>query len=271
MHGVLWENDNYVNNCRGCRVQFTRIVRRHHCRGCGGIFCESCSVTNANIRGEIFARACNGCIRGETPGEIIKKKTESAIGSHAIDKCRNLAEMIPLSRGTKYDKPDNTPAPLQGYFEFLNKSGAACCVKVLVGGTDTMWETPRPSFLCVGPNDAVNGTVDSGIPFIDLILLTNNLSSPPSESSISMDSLQGVAAWAQVDKFRDFSIYRIPCKDKNVLLKYKGGGVVEIRVGGSISRVGFVGMLTGSVPSGQIDFSTNISSMEKIFSSSGDV
>jgi len=38
-----WVEDDSVDSCQKCRDPFTMLVRRHHCRKCGGIFCYNCS------------------------------------------------------------------------------------------------------------------------------------------------------------------------------------------------------------------------------------
>ncbi|KAJ1309052.1 hypothetical protein OPQ81_004732 [Rhizoctonia solani] len=42
-----WEPDDAVSECRGCRRKFTWLVRKHHCRRCGQIFCDRCSSRRA--------------------------------------------------------------------------------------------------------------------------------------------------------------------------------------------------------------------------------
>lgn len=37
-----WLKDSDVPNCQTCSSSFTFLHRRHHCRSCGGIFCENC-------------------------------------------------------------------------------------------------------------------------------------------------------------------------------------------------------------------------------------
>ncbi|PWN51581.1 FYVE-domain-containing protein [Violaceomyces palustris] len=44
-----WERDTDVNECRGCSRRFTFFVRKHHCRRCGKIFCDSCSSRRAHL------------------------------------------------------------------------------------------------------------------------------------------------------------------------------------------------------------------------------
>lgn len=42
----IWVNDNLISNCYSCKVDFTFYRRKHHCRGCGRIFCYYCSSKN---------------------------------------------------------------------------------------------------------------------------------------------------------------------------------------------------------------------------------
>ncbi len=41
--GIIWEDDKKVNSCRKCKTGFGWLVRKHHCRYCGCIFCDTCS------------------------------------------------------------------------------------------------------------------------------------------------------------------------------------------------------------------------------------
>lgn len=40
---VDWESDYSADHCCHCFKTFTFILRRHHCRGCGKIFCAKCA------------------------------------------------------------------------------------------------------------------------------------------------------------------------------------------------------------------------------------
>ncbi|KAI5826825.1 hypothetical protein K523DRAFT_340622 [Schizophyllum commune Tattone D] len=44
-----WERDDSVSNCRDCGRRFTFLLRRHHCRRCGRIFCDRCSSYRAML------------------------------------------------------------------------------------------------------------------------------------------------------------------------------------------------------------------------------
>lgn len=39
----MWVNDNSVTNCYECKTSFGWMMRKHHCRLCGRIFCAACS------------------------------------------------------------------------------------------------------------------------------------------------------------------------------------------------------------------------------------
>ncbi|KAJ1857302.1 hypothetical protein GGH12_005340 [Coemansia sp. RSA 1822] len=42
-----WEPDEATQTCRQCSRRFTLFVRRHHCRRCGLLFCDTCSAQRA--------------------------------------------------------------------------------------------------------------------------------------------------------------------------------------------------------------------------------
>ncbi|CAH8549295.1 unnamed protein product [Schistosoma rodhaini] len=42
-----WTKDDEAVTCFGCDREFSISTRRHHCRNCGGIFCQNCSSNRA--------------------------------------------------------------------------------------------------------------------------------------------------------------------------------------------------------------------------------
>ncbi|TPP55287.1 Ribosomal protein S27 family protein [Leishmania donovani] len=40
---VAWQDDDSVTECNNCHTTFTFLIRRHHCRLCGYVFCAHCS------------------------------------------------------------------------------------------------------------------------------------------------------------------------------------------------------------------------------------
>jgi len=61
----LWVPNNVATNCFECENKFTTIiVRQHHCRICGKIFCSNCSnkqIQVSNNNKIIKLRVCNNC------------------------------------------------------------------------------------------------------------------------------------------------------------------------------------------------------------------
>ncbi|CCF58112.1 hypothetical protein KAFR_0D04640 [Kazachstania africana CBS 2517] len=49
---AFWQPDKDIRNCLSCQSSFNILVRRHHCRCCGGIFCGSCASKFARYNEE---------------------------------------------------------------------------------------------------------------------------------------------------------------------------------------------------------------------------
>ena len=61
-YGLVWERDSEVSSCRGCLTPFSVTFRRHHCRNCGKIFCNTCSSERASVSGSKRSkRVCKWC------------------------------------------------------------------------------------------------------------------------------------------------------------------------------------------------------------------
>ncbi|KAL3724657.1 hypothetical protein ACJRO7_029772 [Eucalyptus globulus] len=61
LRGSNWVVD--ASHCQGCSSQFTFINRKHHCRRCGGLFCNGCTLQRMVLRGQGDApvRICDPC------------------------------------------------------------------------------------------------------------------------------------------------------------------------------------------------------------------
>jgi hypothetical protein len=60
----FWMPDKYCKVCYGCEEPFTMFRRRHHCRMCGQIFCNTCSsysLDGAMFNAQGVVRACRLC------------------------------------------------------------------------------------------------------------------------------------------------------------------------------------------------------------------
>lgn len=310
LHGVMWEFDENVTNCRECDAKFSLMLRKHHCRSCGGIFCENCCREASGPDKKKAERTCGGCRRGETPGEVVKRAAELNCAESGNNNTNNsttkgAALTIPavpysLTRGSLFPEEEDNDSPtvgsvaraaaamqssadaivkppISGYFEVVNKSeNDVCCIKLLTPGNhNVIFEAPRPPYLAVPPLEYAHTRFDPETPHVDLLLLYNNPNPIPASRKVVYDTspdprtglpCSNISPCACVSQFKTFSIYRIPCRGCNILLKYKGGGVLERRLGNSVGRVGIFSKLVGGgvkkvgAPN-QIDFATNVPSM----------
>ncbi|KXS09188.1 hypothetical protein M427DRAFT_141326 [Gonapodya prolifera JEL478] len=70
-----WKADHDVSDCGICRTKFNLLVRRHHCRMCGGIFCGRCSQGRERLTQDcrpdpfgVSSRVCDVCRRSVATG-----------------------------------------------------------------------------------------------------------------------------------------------------------------------------------------------------------
>lgn len=285
IHGVLWEHDNDIPLCRQCFSKFSLVLRKHHCRGCGSIYCENCLKSKVNLSSngnnnsinEILDWACQGCIDAKTPGEQIKQIIENKLNSIAKSSTTRIMPLpIELIKGSKFENivlevsKVSSFIPKEGYFEFYNKTdNATCALKLLTSGSDVYWETPRPTYILVPPQHVVHAEFDPTLSGLDMILILNY----PVQLLETANHLNKDYSSIKINKFQDVIIYKINSKNKNVLLKYKGEGLVEIRKGGSFKLPSFLKFFKTSLTkknaasSKAFDFSTNIIKIEKVYDS----
>eukprot|EP00056_Hartaetosiga_gracilis_P015216 m.241391 g.241391 ORF g.241391 m.241391 type:complete len:1324 (-) comp21328_c0_seq1:140-4111(-) len=59
-----WVRDKEVKACQSCHGQFGIKKRRHHCRKCGGVFCNACSMKTAKLpSSKKPERVCDACYK----------------------------------------------------------------------------------------------------------------------------------------------------------------------------------------------------------------
>jgi len=61
-----WVLDNSVSKCSICETTFSFLVRRHHCRSCGKIFCDQCTSTKRPLKNLGYntpVRLCDICAK----------------------------------------------------------------------------------------------------------------------------------------------------------------------------------------------------------------
>ncbi|CAN6452047.1 unnamed protein product [Victoria cruziana] len=70
LRGNSWVVD--ASHCQGCCSQFTMFNRKHHCRRCGGLFCNTCTQQRMYLRGQGDSpvRICDPCKRLEEAARL---------------------------------------------------------------------------------------------------------------------------------------------------------------------------------------------------------
>ncbi|ETW08367.1 hypothetical protein H310_00964 [Aphanomyces invadans] len=79
-----WVQDDAVYACFKCHVQFTLIIRKHHCRACGRIFCNACSNQRLVIPGDYESTPVSHAIKNgsnHTYSSVLVDTTSHVIGS----------------------------------------------------------------------------------------------------------------------------------------------------------------------------------------------
>ncbi|KAI9299192.1 FYVE-domain-containing protein [Neoconidiobolus thromboides FSU 785] len=65
LQSQFWEIDSDVSGCRSCQKPFSLFVRRHHCRRCGLIYCDSCSSARIDLKNYHLTYDLSGSINSE--------------------------------------------------------------------------------------------------------------------------------------------------------------------------------------------------------------
>ena len=93
-----WVKDEDVKACTGCGEGFTMILRKHHCRYCGRIFCKRCAPKLRQIDEKKYRRICATC-RSVTPAAASSNKENgtTSIGDIITD----MADAITTPIGSK--------------------------------------------------------------------------------------------------------------------------------------------------------------------------
>lgn len=76
-----WTDDSTVTNCISCNNQFTFFTRKHHCRMCGLIYCNTCSSYRIGVNGN-DERTCLTCYKQYRQNKL--KQSQHNSTNHSI-------------------------------------------------------------------------------------------------------------------------------------------------------------------------------------------
>ncbi|GAB2298792.1 hypothetical protein Dimus_032870 [Dionaea muscipula] len=124
LRGSNWVVD--ASHCQGCSSQFTFLNRKHHCRRCGGIFCNGCTQQRVILRGQGDSpvRICEPCKKLEEAARFELRhghKSKAGRGtskpvSRGEDDVLNqlLANSVNESTGARSSSSSQEVTPLDG-------------------------------------------------------------------------------------------------------------------------------------------------------------
>jgi len=83
--GARWKLDSEEDNCEGknCRKKFGVFTRKHHCRRCGGLFCDKCSSKKADLTFALTGEERGGTVQQTATAQNVKR-------ARVCDACYNL-------------------------------------------------------------------------------------------------------------------------------------------------------------------------------------
>jgi hypothetical protein len=85
----IWVKDNEQTICSGCKDSFNTFKRRHHCRTCGRIYCNSCCNLYVPVKFDNFKerqRVCKNCYNLLNPIYLDHKKNVNVENIKVNDK-----------------------------------------------------------------------------------------------------------------------------------------------------------------------------------------
>jgi hypothetical protein len=112
-HAARWKRDNEVNECEKCRKPFKVFLRRHHCRRCGGIFCETCSSWKVDLQ-IALAGENNKTVANVKNARVCQQCYEDTMGAMAAGSGGRAAERPLQGKETIYGLKQITLALCMG-------------------------------------------------------------------------------------------------------------------------------------------------------------
>eukprot|EP01062_Namystynia_karyoxenos_P073433 TRINITY_DN70230_c0_g1_i1.p1 TRINITY_DN70230_c0_g1~~TRINITY_DN70230_c0_g1_i1.p1 ORF type:complete len:1565 (+),score=416.95 TRINITY_DN70230_c0_g1_i1:121-4695(+) len=116
---AAWTKDEDAKQCKRCQVKFGTLTRKHHCRRCGGVFCDNCSSHRVTLGPLKDQRVCEKCAQSV----LHKKKNplHALLGDELA--AMYLDEFIRAGQDPAALKR-MTPGELRAYFDKVGVQGA---------------------------------------------------------------------------------------------------------------------------------------------------
>lgn len=254
----LWEKDDYVVHCRSCKTEFSNLKWKHHCRKCGGVYCENCLIYNLTLENREYEKCCCGCALGNSPGEKIIEGVRPRFSTLRQSPMFAPPTLLPLefltpgssrhsssviSAGVLMDV-DNSPSDC--VFQFVNKDKSHCAIKLMTfydpstvssdGDTkrhsnvlNTCWEIPRPLYTLLPPEGTLTTRIPTTQSVVELCILLNR--AVKTAGGKNKPSYAHTEENLTISNFQHFIAYRLTIQhapmNKLLQLQYTGEGRIE--------------------------------------------
>ncbi|CAH1772786.1 unnamed protein product [Owenia fusiformis] len=101
-----WMDDKEVPSCMNCNSDFSLMLRRHHCRMCGRIFCYNCSNNwTLTPQSSKKIRVCNDCFMSHSELREEKAPKDGEEGEEAEGEFEQSIQ-LPHKRSPSWKAPD---------------------------------------------------------------------------------------------------------------------------------------------------------------------
>jgi len=114
-----WQSDSLVAQCNGCSKRFGTFLRRHHCRGCGKLFCGACCQDNLHLHSDSASeKGVLGVIDG-----IAHLSTYDQKGQHApgLRSCKGCFKQAEDTEARKQQLQEGSKAELRAMEDWLTR------------------------------------------------------------------------------------------------------------------------------------------------------
>uniref|UniRef100_A0A0K0ES01 FYVE-type domain-containing protein n=1 Tax=Strongyloides stercoralis TaxID=6248 RepID=A0A0K0ES01_STRER len=114
----IWIDDKETDSCMLCSTKFSLILRRHHCRSCGRVLCNSCcnqrkSLPFANDDTKKF-RVCESCIKTISRVEEIEKREREQLSNTILQEDAELEAAASLNENVNNSSSDGSSSSYPG-------------------------------------------------------------------------------------------------------------------------------------------------------------
>jgi hypothetical protein len=100
LQGARWKADSEKAACEKCNKPFSILRRKHHCRRCGGLFCDACSSKKADLAVALTEESRTGVGQHYATAKNVKKaRVCDACYNDVFNRASVIADVIARERG----------------------------------------------------------------------------------------------------------------------------------------------------------------------------